>query len=257
MARYAEYLHNQVRELLTQFDIEILWCDFSYPGREYKGMPGKGREDWQSEKLYKMIRELKPKIILNNRLDLPKEYVDIHTPEQWQPTEWVKVDGEPVVWETCQTFSGSWGYHRDEATWKSPGQLIRMLINTVARGGNLLMNVGPTARGTFDDRAMDALAVYRDWMALHSDAIYGCTMSEFAEPQDCRFTQKDNRLFVHVYAWPFRHLHLDGLAGKVVYAQLLNDGSEIKFTEEDDRLTLNLPVIKPNVVVPVIELELK
>ncbi len=256
MARYAEYLHNQVRELLTQFDIEILWCDFSYPGREYKGMPGKGREDWQSEKLYKMIRELKPNIILNNRLDLPTEYVDIHTPEQWQPTEWVKVDGEPVVWETCQTFSGSWGYHRDETTWKSPGQLIRMLINTVARGGNLLMNVGPTARGTFDARAMDALGVYRDWMALHSDAIYGCTMSEFKEPQDCRLTQKDNRLFVHVYAWPFRHLHMDGLAGKVAYAQLLNDGSEIKFTEQDERLTLNLPVIKPDVVVPVIELEL-
>ncbi len=254
--RYAEYLHNQVRELLTQFDVEILWCDFSYPDREYNGLPGKGRDEWQSEKLYQMIRELKPNLILNNRLDLPQA-ADIYTPEQWQPTEWVKVDGEPVVWEACQTFSGSWGYHRDEATWKSPGQLVRMLVNTVARGGNLLMNVGPTARGTFDQRALDALAVYHDWMALHNESIYGCTMSAFTEPQDCRLTQNGNRLFVHIYAWPFRHLHLDGLAGKVAYAQLLNDGSEIKFTEEDKRLTLHLPVQKPDVVVPVIEITLK
>ena len=141
-------------------------------------MPGKGHEDWQSEELLKMIREIKPDIIINNRLDLPVA-ADIYTPEQWQPTEWVKVEGEPVVWEACQTFSGSWGYHRDETTWKSPEQLIRMLINTVARGGNLLMNVGPTSLGTFDPRAIDALGVYQDWLALHSDSIYGCTQSEY------------------------------------------------------------------------------
>ena len=153
MTRYATYIRNQIRELLTNYgDIDILWCDFSYPGREYRGLPGKGREDWQSEALYEMIRELRPNIILNDRLDLPSDKADIHTPEQWQPTEWVTVDGEPVVWETCQTFSGSWGYHRDEMTWKSPGQLIRMLVNTVSRGGNLLMNVGPTARGTWSTR---------------------------------------------------------------------------------------------------------
>ena len=258
MTRYATYIRNQIRELLTNYgDIDILWCDFSYPDREYKGLPGKGHDDWQSEALYEMIRDLRPNIILNDRLDLPSDKADIHTPEQWQPTEWVTVDGEPVVWETCQTFSGSWGYHRDEMTWKSPGQLIRMLVNTVSRGGNLLMNVGPTARGTLDPRALRALGVYRDWMALHSEAIYGCTMSEFKEPQDCRLTQKGNKVYVHVFAWPFRHLHLDGLAGKVAYAQLVNDKSEILFTEEGERLTLNLPVVKPDVIVPVIELELK
>ncbi|MBN1287614.1 MAG: alpha-L-fucosidase [Anaerolineae bacterium] len=262
--KYAEYLHAQVRELLTEFELDILWCDFSYPGRDYKGMPGKGRDDWQSEALYRMVRELKPNIIINNRLDLPTEYADVHTPEQVQPTGWVHIDGAPVVWEACQTFSGSWGYHRDETTWKSPGQLIRMLVNTVACGGNLLMNVGPTARGTWDRRALDALAVYRDWMALHADAIYGCTQSEYQAPPDCRLTQNGKRLFVHVYAWPFRFLHLEGLADKVEYAQLLNDGSEVKFTSEAvhyaaeaGTLTLELPVNKPDVVVPVVELRLK
>ena len=266
VTKYATYLHNQVRELLTTFDIDILWCDFSYPERIYKGLPGKGHEEWQSEKLLKMIREIKPNIIINNRLDLPVA-ADIYTPEQWQPQEWYKVDGEPVVWEACQTFSGSWGYHRDESTWKSPGQLIRMLINTVARGGNLLMNVGPTSLGTFDPRAMDALGVYRDWMNFHSESIYGCTQSEYKEPRDCRLTQKGNKLYVHIFAWPYKHIYLAGLGGKVAYARFLHDGSEVSLKSSEwyaahlpvgeDTLLLELPVHKPDVVVPVIELELK
>jgi alpha-L-fucosidase len=265
--RYAEYIHNQVHELLTRFAPEILWCDFSYPSRDYKGLPGKGRKDWDSENLYAMIRQISPKIVLNNRLDLPVELADIHTPEQVQPAEWVRVNGEPVVWEACQTFSGSWGYHRDEETWKSPEQLIMMLINTVACGGNLLMNVGPTSLGTFDPRALKALGVYRDWMELHSEAIYGCTQSEFTTPQDCRLTQNGKKVYVHIYAWPFRHLRLDGLGGKVEYARFLHDGSEVQRQSsawelgqlglKTETLLLSLPVKKPDVVVPVIELTLK
>jgi alpha-L-fucosidase len=270
MRKYAAYMREQVRELLGNYgQIDIIWFDFSYPGRDYRGLPGKGHADWQSEQLLALVRELQPEIIVDNRLDLPVEQADVHTPEQFQPRAWVHVDGKPVVWETCQTFSGSWGYHRDETTWKSPEQLIQMLINSVACGGNLLMNVGPTARGTFDQRALDALAVYRDWMRLHSRAIYGCTQSAYAAPADCRFTQRGQRLYLHIFSWPFRHLHLDGFAGKVAYAQLLNDASEIRLLEpgkhnehhidkgSSDTLTLELPVVKPNVVVPVIELFLK
>ena len=258
MGRYVEYLHGQVRELLTGYGpVDILWCDFSYPNREYRGLPGKGRDDWQSERLLRLVRELQPDILVDNRLDLPRDQADFHTPEQYQPREWLRVDGEPVVWEACQTFSGSWGYHRDEATWKSPAQLIQMLVNTVACGGNLLMNVGPTARGTFDDRAVAALGVYRDWMRLHARAIYGCTQSEHQAPPDCRLTQRGDHLYLHVFAWPFRRLHLDGLAGRVEYAQLLHDASEIPFTAAGDTLALELPVRKPDVVVPVIELFLK
>ena len=267
VTKYADYLYNQVHELLTTYEPEVLWCDFSYPGSEYKGLSGKGHEDWQSERLLKMIREVSPKIIMTTRLDLPRDLADIHTPEQWQPREWVKVDGEPVVWEACQTFSGSWGYHREESTWKSPGQLIRMLVNTVARGGNLLMNVGPTAKGTSDERALDALDTDGEWMALHSESIYGCTQSEFPEPQDCRLTQNGNKVYVHIFAWPFKHLYLNGLGDKVAFARFLHDGSEISLKlsdwtsrhlqTDDNTLVLELPVIEPDVVVPVIELELK
>jgi len=258
MAKYREYMKDQVRELLTNYgEISIMWFDFSYPQAELNGLKGKGKDDWGSEELLAMVRELQPGIIVDNRLDLPPEMADIHTPEQFQPREWVTVDGKPVYWETCQTFSGSWGYHRDEATWKSPEQLIQMLVNSVSCGGNLLMNVGPTARGTFDDRAIASLEVYADWMRLHGRSIYGCTQSVFQAPSGCRFTQNGNRLYLHIFAWPFRHLHVDGLAGKVEYAQLLNDASEVHFEEKDGTLTLELPVRKPDVTVPVVELFLK
>ena len=269
-AKYAKYLHGQVRELLTQFGkIDILWCDFSYADRP----GGKGQADWQSDKLVKMIRKLQPKILLDDRLDLPGS-ADFITPEQFQPRQGLTVNGKPVVWEACQTFSGSWGYHRDEASWKSIDQLVQMLIDTVSKGGNLLLNVGPTGRGEFDERALARLAGLGEWMRRHSRSIYGCTQApaELAAPHDCRLTWNPatKRMYVHVFAWPFKHLYLDGFAGRVEYAQLLNDASEVKMRGMDkwqleragdqaDRktLVLELPVQKPNATVPVIELFMK
>lgn len=270
--RYAEYLRNQVRELLTEFGkVDILWFDFSYPSRE--GWIGKGKDDWESERLYKMVRELQPHIILDDRMDLAEGW-DIKTPEQYQPRGWLTFEGQKVVWEACHTFSGSWGYHRDEASWKSVDQIIRMLVDTVSKGGNFLLNVGPTARGEFDARALERLHGIGEWMKRHSRAIYGCTQApeDLPTPQDCRLTYNPDtrRVYVHVFAWPFEHLHLDGFAGKVEYAQLLNDASEIPMqgpeswqiaveggAKPSDTLTLRLPVRKPDVAVPVIELFMK
>jgi len=150
--------------------------------------------------------------------------------------------------------------------------LVQMLIDTVSKGGNLLLNVGPNARGAFEPRAIDRLRGIGEWMRLHSRSIYGCTASDVAPPPDCRYTQNGNRLYLHLFAWPFRHVHLDGLAGRVEYAQLLNDASEIKLQVVDPHqqaqnttmgglpagtLTLELPIKPPQVVVPVIELFLK
>lgn len=193
-------MRNQVRELLTNYGkIDVLWFDFSYSGRvPEKGkewMKGKGKDDWEAEKLIALARELQPGIMIDNRTEIEQ---DLWTPEQYQPLEWVrhKETGELVVWEACQTFSGSWGYYRDETTWKSPEMLIRMLVNTVALGGNLLMNVGPTSRGYFDARAEAALKVYADWMKYNSRSIYGCTMAEpeylACVPTDCRLTQSED-----------------------------------------------------------------
>ncbi len=276
--KYTEYLHGQVRELLTEYGtIDIIWYDFSYPKRDGQGKPqpwlGKGREEWESEKLLAMTRELQPGIVVNDRLDLIEQGGwDYRTPEQYVPKEGVTMDGKPVPWEACHTFSGSWGYHREEASWKSGEQLVQLLIDTVSKGGNLLLNVGPTARGEFDYRAVERLDGIGEWMERHGRSIYGCgpAPAGFATPQDCRLTYnpETKRLYVHVFAWPIHHLHLEGMAGKVRYAQLLNDGSEIKLIEggpthlagpveqreRSELLTLELPIRKPEVTVPVIEL---
>jgi len=269
MKRYAQYLRDQVTELLTQYGkIDIIWFDFSYADRAYKGLPGKGRDDWESLELLTLVRRLAPDIIVNNRLGIETDPPDMVTPEQYTPRTPPLVNGKPVTFEMCQTFSGSWGYYRDEESWKSPEQLIQILVDGVALGGNLLMNVGPTGRGTFDQRAIDCLAVYGTWLRLHGRAIYGAGRSEFVPPDGCRYTQRGNRLYLHIYNWPNQYLLLDGLRGKVKYAQLLNDASEVQWPAEDadthfmppggeTTLTLLLPVKKPDVVVPVIEMILK
>ena len=273
MRRYRKYMRDQVRELLTGYGkIDILWFDFSYPEFSYRGLPGKGRDDWDSAALVRLARKLQPDIILDNRLDLPGAG-DIETPEQFQPDEPPRLpDGSIAPWEGCQTLSGSWGYHRDEATWKSDRQCIELLVRHVARGGNLIMNVGPTSRGNLDGRALAKLGAYAQWMALHERAIRGCTMAppEFPEPNGARYTWNPatRRLYVHIVDWPFQHLHLPGLSGKVAYAQLLHDGSEIAFDERATQVcghgatpkgavTLHLPVRKPDVEIPVVELFLK
>ena len=276
MKKYAQYMRDQVTELLTNYGkIDILWFDFSYskpdPGFP-EWMKGKGKEDWEAEELIALARKLQPGIIIDNRTELEQ---DIWTPEQYQPLEWVKHSetGEYLTWEACQTFSGSWGYHRDESTWKSPEMLINMLVNTVCIGGNLLMNVGPTARGYLDYRAENALKVYADWMKYNSRSIYGCTMAEpeFTAPRGTRLTQSvdGKRLYIHLVEYPYEFLEFRGLADKIDYAQFLHDGSEVLYTlgsvdhfseartESADLVAFKIPIVKPNTIVPVIEVFLK
>jgi alpha-L-fucosidase len=279
-ATYTRYLHEQVRELLTDYGpVDLMWFDFSFPALEgfsrLNFAVGKGREAWQSEKLLQMIRQLRPEVLLGNRLDLPDEpgNWDFATPEQSQPRGWVEVGGHRVVWEACQTFSGSWGYNRDEASFRSTNELIQCLIDCVSKGGNLLLNVGPTGRGEFDSRALERLRGIGRWMKLHSRSIYGCTEAppEFKCPQDCRLTYnaEKKRLYVHLFAYPYKHLHLDGQAYRncVEYGQLLHDASETKLGldawhatqigADETSLVVNLPQLRPDVAVPVIELYLK
>lgn len=275
--KYVQYMRRQLKELLTGFGpIDILWFDFSYvPGKGGNHPPpweGKGCADWQSEALFQYVRALAPGILINDRLDLDEKW-DFKTVEQVQVKEGVQKNGRPVLWETCQTLAGAWGYSREQGNRKSGKQLVQMLNDTVSKGGNLLLNVGPTARGEFDAQALTCLAGMGEWMKRHSRSIYGCTQAPagFKTPQDCRLTYNPltRRLYVHVFAWPFKHLHLDGFSGKVEYAQLLNDASEVKIVPAtglhdnalhgiaSNTLTLDLPVQKPNVTVPVIELFLK
>ncbi|MBK3519370.1 alpha-L-fucosidase [Carboxylicivirga marina] len=263
---YRKYLKNQVTEILTNYGkVDILWLDYSFPGQF-----GKGRDDWGAVELIKLVRELQPEIIVNDRLDL-KEYWggwDFTTPEQFKVDEWPTYNGEKIPWETCQTFSGSWGYYRDEMTWKDNKQLLVLLIESVSKGGNILLNVGPTGRGTIDYRAEEALGQIGDWMKFNSRSIYGCTQApeSFEVPDNALLTYNPDskRLYIHLLDYPLQNYTLKGMKGKIKYVQFLHDASEIKMAAPkghwikqelaEGDVNLILPVNKPPVEIPVIEI---
>lgn len=260
VALYRPYLHEQVRELLTHYgQIDYLFFDFT----DEPGSGGTTPDDWDATALLAMCRELQPGMIVNDRLGIPGDLV---TPEQYQP-----VRPFPARWEACQTINGSWGYHRDNLDAKTPELIVRMLAGSVALGGNLLLNVGPTGRGEIAPRDAALLAAVGDWMHRHSPAIYGAGPSAHTPPSGVTYTQRGDRLYAHLFDWPFGLLHLPGLAGRVRFARLLHDGSEIRFSEipagqqafnltpaapEPGTLTLTLPVQRPAVALPVIEMYL-
>lgn len=150
-----------------------------------------------------------------------------------------------------------------------------MLIDGVSKGGNLLLNVGPNGRGDLDPVSVERLRGIADWTTLHARAIHGAGPSTYQPPADSRYTQRGNRLYLHLFSWPLRHVHLAGLAGKVVYAQLLHDASEIRFQDRSaqdsahsnlddptlaalgDTVTLTLPDRRPDAAVPVVEIFLR
>ena len=254
MAKYRQFMKNQVTELLTNYGkIDIIWFDFSFPGKN-----GKSRYDWDSEGLLRLAKKLQPEIIIDNRLDLTdwEDGWDFATPEQSRPAGCVEVHGKKVPWETCQTFSGSWGYARDESSWKSAYQCIEQLIDAVSKGGNVIMNVGPMATGEFDYRALERLADYGKWLRVNGESIYGCgpAPEEFKPLPGTTLTYnpKTNRLYMHMLSWRFGAFQVP-FGERVKCCRLLNDGSELRFRWN----TLHLPVEKPPVEIPVVEFILK
>ena len=267
MSIYREYLKNQVTELLTNYGkIDMLWLDFSFPG-EY----GKDRDDWGSVELLKLVRKLQPHILVNDRADL-REYEggwDFGTPEQVRSSNWPVYKGEKVPWETCQTLTGSWVYNRDSPFWKDTKQLLVLLIESVSKGGNLLLNVGPTGRGKIENKAENALLSMGEWMKYNDRSIYGCTEApETIEvPGNTLLTYNPgtNRLYVHLLDYPGNSLTMLGMKGKIKYAQLLHDASVIPISSptgywlenmglKEDDIFLSLPAVQPEVEIPVIEL---
>ncbi len=254
MSVYRKYMHDQVTELLTKYGkIDLMWFDFTFPG-EF----GKSSKDWNSEELLALTRRLQPGIIVNNRLGIggDKDFGDFITPEQKKQLKWPERNGKREPWEMCQTFSGSWGYHRDQKSWKSMHQLIDLLVSCVSNGGNMILNVGPTARGDFDYRAQDRLRGMGKWMQHNSRSIYGCTIAPdgFSAPAGTMLTYnpKTNRLYMHLFDYKGGKFQVSFL-DKTSYAQFLHDGSELR----RDKDALAFPKDKPNVEVPVVEFFLK
>ncbi len=229
LPRYADYIRSQVEELLTHYGkIDIIWFDFSYGA-----MSG---EAWKATELVKMVRRLQPEIIIDNRLGgnikavEPEIYAgDFASPEQIIPPEGVLNEaGQPVPWEACITMNDHWGYAAQDKNFKSAATLVRALVECVSKGGNLLLNVGPTARGELPPESLQILAEVGRWMHENGESIYGCGRADLPKPEWGRFTQRGDCLYAHILDRGIGPVNLRDLQERVRYARLLADGSEIR-----------------------------
>lgn len=253
--RYVKHLKGQVRELLTNYgEIGVMWFD------------GEWEETWSRERgfgLYKYVRSLQPNIIINNRVGKgragmagtydPKTAVgDFGTPEQEIPATGLGYD-----WETCMTMNNHWGYNKHDNNWKSTEDLIRKLVDIASKGGNFLLNVGPTAEGFFPQPSVERLRDIGEWMRVNGESIYGTTASLFGKLEWGRSTTKGKKLFLHVFDWPDDgKLSVPGLISKAETAYLLaNPYATLDVNYQGGSAFISLPEKAPDPVVSVVVLE--
>ncbi len=239
---YINYFHNQVRELLTNYGtIDLMWFDFSYDnerleGTEFEHMSG---ETWRAEKLVKMMRSLQPDIIIDNRLggNARKEEPDLHSGDFVSPECMMPVNGEldilgrPVPWELCLTLNENWGYAKNKPwDYKTTENVLHMLVECISKNGNMLINVGPNAKGDIPKDSIRILKEVGEWLQVNGDSIYGCGISQFAKPEWGRYTQNGKMLYAHIYDRRVGSFRLEGLEGKIKKARILEDGAELKLS---------------------------
>ncbi|HZP82686.1 MAG TPA: alpha-L-fucosidase, partial [Chthonomonadaceae bacterium] len=209
--RYIEYMKGQLRELLTNYGpLGVLWFD---GGWEHNAT------ELHSQEVNALIRSLQPGIIINDRNHLPEDHA---TPEQSIPAN--ALPGGRL-WETCMTLNDTWGYAKNDHNWKSSEDLIHKLCDIASKGGNFLLNVGPTDLGEFTPETLDRLATIGKWMKVNGESIYGTTKSPFKKlPFDGRCTQKGNTLYLQVFHWPESGLTLPGLKTRIRSVKILGQG---------------------------------
>jgi alpha-L-fucosidase len=236
--RFVDYIHGHVRELCTNYGkIDVLWYDVSWP---------LSAEGWESVKLNKMVRELQPDILINNRSGIPE---DFETPEQ-------HVQAYDRPWEACMTLNDSWGYHRSDDNWKSPKSVVRNLLACARDQGNYLLNIGPEPDGSIPQRSVEILAAVGKWMERHGDLIHRAELCKVKRSTFAQFTRQGNTLYIHAYFWPGETLSVGGLQQKVLSARLYTTGQAVKFEQQDFRVRFaGLPGSAPDPVATVVAVE--
>ncbi len=260
--RYIGHMKNQLRELVGNYgDIGVLWFD------------GEWENTWShayGQDLYDYVRSLQPGIIINNRVDVGRsgmagltregEYAgDFGTPEQEIPAT-----GLPGVdWETCMTMNRHWGFNKHDKDFKSSEDLIRKLADIASKGGNFLLNVGPTQLGEFPQESIDRLQDIGRWMTINGESIYSTKASPFKQLAWGRCTQKTipggTRLYLHVFDWPAEgRLIIPGVFNKPDKSYLLsNPGEKLPVEREEDALIITVPKISPDPINSVVVLDVK
>jgi len=247
---FDTYLHSVVlphlKELMTNYGpVSVLWWD----------TPTGSMTPDRTDQLKAMLK-LQPGIITNNRLG-GKNPGDTQTPEQEIPAN--GIPGKD--WETCMTMGTHWGYNKDDVNLKSPTELVRMLIDIVSKGGNFLLNVGPTAEGQFPEGNVQRLAEISRWMKVNGEAIHGTTPGPFpTAPVWGRVTQSPGKLYLHVFDWPKDgKLVVPGLTAKVKTAYLLTTAkrADVKTTANLGGVEVAVPAEAPDPIASVIALEIE
>ncbi|MDQ8734778.1 alpha-L-fucosidase [Paenibacillus sp. LHD-38] len=234
--QYLTYMHGQIKELCTNYgQIDILWFDYSY-----EHMRG---ETWRAKELMEMVRSLQPNVIVDNRLETSGEGGgsimtanptawggDFASPEQIIPPEGIKNElGVPLPWELCTTMNNNWGYAPNDLNYKPSSMLIRKLVECVSKGGNMILNVGPDARGTINNQSMQILEDIGQWMSLNSESIYECGYAEINKPEWGRYTRNGNKIYAHVLEAQIGPLALTGIpADQVKSMYQLADGVQVQ-----------------------------
>jgi alpha-L-fucosidase len=238
--RFVEYTHGLVHELMSNYGkVDVLWYDVDWPLKA---------EQWESERMNKMVFGLQPDIIVNNRNGLPG---DFSTPEQ----EIVAEKGTRA-WESCMTLNDSWGYQRADDNWKSPKTVIRNLVECSRDGGNYLLNIGPKPDGAIPEGSVRVLTEVGQWLARNGEAIHTTERCQVHASEFAGFTRRGNTLYMHVHFWPGDTIALGGLTTKVISAKLLASGQNVKFDQERFRVRFTgLPADAPDHPVTTIAIE--
>lgn len=253
--KYIEFAKAQLKELLTGYgDVASMWFDGEWEHTN---------EEVHATEIREMIRSLQPNALVNDRLfkRQPGADTDFGTPEQYVPATGIRTaTGKPLLWESCVTVNqGSWGYSKYETDFKTPRDLIRMLIEVVSKGGNLLLNVGPRPDGTISEDFTSRLRTLGRWLEANGDSIYGTTASPFERlPFFGRATRKGNRIFLHVFEWPKNQkLVVPGLRASVASAYLLsNPNSKFNTSQRGHDLLIDVPASAPDETANVIVIEM-
>ncbi len=238
--RFVEYTHGLVRELMTNYGkVDVLWYDVDWPLNS---------DQWESERMNKMVFGLQPDIIVNNRNGLPG---DFSTPEQ----EIVAEKGTRA-WESCMTLNDSWGYQRADDNWKNPKTVIRNLVSCSRDGGNYLLNIGPKPDGSIPEGSVRVLTEVGQWMTRNGDSIHTTDRCQVHASEFAGFTRRGNTLYMHVHFWPGDTIALGGLMTKVTSARLLASGQGVNFEQERFRVRFTgLPADAPDHPVTTIAIE--
>ena len=244
LGEYDKYLDDiavpQIDEILSQYGaIDILWWD----------TPIKMTKE-QAEKFIPVIKKY-PKLVTNDRLG-GEVKGDLETPEQFIPAT-----GFPDInWEVCMTMNDTWGFKSWDHNWKSKEDLLLKLSEIISKGGNFLLNVGPTAEGEIPQESVERLKYIGKWMDINGESIYGTTANPFGWLPWGRATRKGNTIYLHVYDWPKDNKIKLPLQNKVTKAYLLADKSKkLDFVNNNGSVEISVPTEAPDELISVVAVE--